>query len=202
MASITAMLSTLAAASVVGYSPAHRPIELVHVAAPGPRILVVGAIHGNETAGIAVVAALRRTHPHADLWLVPTFNPDGVAAGTRQNADGVDLNRNFASGWQPTGRPWSTFYSGSRPWSEPETRLARRTGRTTSRAEAPPSRSSYRRSTRPASGARSAQFWGSPSQQPSLKWHVGHCHVPCRHSMRLGQRQQRSEVSTLAIARH
>jgi murein peptide amidase A len=125
MASITAMLSTLAAVLVGGYSSAHRPIELVHVAGPGPRVLVVGAIHGNETAGIAIVGALRRTHPHEDLWLVPTLNPDGVAAGTRQNARGVDLNRNFGAEWRRIGSRWSTYYSGPRAWSEPETRVAR-----------------------------------------------------------------------------
>jgi protein MpaA len=125
MASITAMLSTLTAALVVGHSVLHRPITLVHVAGDGPRVLVVGCIHGNEPAGIAVVHALERTHPHADLWLVPALNPDGLAAGTRQNAHGVDLNRNFPSLWQRFGRPGSTYYSGPRPFSEPETRAAR-----------------------------------------------------------------------------
>ena len=124
MASITATLSTLAAL-VIGFSVEHRPIDLVHVAGPGPRVLVVGAIHGNEPAGIAIVDALRRTHPRADLWLIPTLNPDGLAAGTRQNAHGVDLNRNFGAGWQRFGAPWSPYYSGRRPWSEPETRVAR-----------------------------------------------------------------------------
>jgi protein MpaA len=125
MASITAMLATLATAVVVGHSVQHRPIDVVHVAGTGPRVLVVGCIHGNEPAGIAIVRALERTHPKADLWLIPVLNPDGLAAGTRQNAHGVDLNRNFPSLWQHFGRPGSTYYSGPKPFSEPETRAAR-----------------------------------------------------------------------------
>jgi protein MpaA len=125
MASITAMLSTLATALVVGHSVAGRPISLVHVPGPGPRVLVVGSIHGDERAGEAVVAALRRAHPREDLWLVPTLNPDGAARDTRQNAHGIDLNRNFPARWRPIGPAWSTYASGPRPFSEPETRAAR-----------------------------------------------------------------------------
>jgi murein peptide amidase A len=125
MASITGMFATLATAVVVGHSVQQRPITLVHVAGPGPRILVVGCIHGNEPAGIAIVRALEQTHPKADLWLVPALNPDGLAADTRQNAHGVDLNRNFPSLWQHFGHPGSTYYSGPKPFSEPETRAAR-----------------------------------------------------------------------------
>jgi murein peptide amidase A len=125
MASITGILATLSTAVVVGHSAQHRPITLVHVAGTGPPMLVVGCIHGNEPAGIAIVRALERTHPKADLWLVPALNPDGVAAGTRQSAHGVDLNRNFPSLWQRFGQPGSTYYSGPRPFSEPETQAAR-----------------------------------------------------------------------------
>ena len=60
----------------------------------GPRVLVVGCIHGTECAGIAIVRALERVHASADLWLVPNLNPDGYAAGSRQNGRGVDLNAN------------------------------------------------------------------------------------------------------------
>jgi murein peptide amidase A len=115
--------------SVIGHSVAGRAIHVVESGTPGqPRILVVGCIHGNECAGMAVIRALRRRSPpaHADLWLVPTLNPDGRAAGTRQNARGVDLNRNFAAGWTRHGAPGSTYYSGPRPFSEPETQAARR----------------------------------------------------------------------------
>ena len=119
------MFSTLAISAVLGYSVQHRPVQLFHVRGPGPRVLVVGCIHGDECAGMAVIAALRRTHPREDLWLVPTFNPDGFAHGTRQNAHGVDLNRNFPASWRPFGPPWSVYAAGPRPWSEPETRLVR-----------------------------------------------------------------------------
>src|SRR4051794_14590463 len=104
MASITAMLTTLAAAVVVGHSVQGRAIELVHVAGPGPRVLVVGCVHGNECAALPVIAALRRAHPREDLWLVPNLNPDGYAARTRGNAHGVDLNRSFPSGGEPETR--------------------------------------------------------------------------------------------------
>ena len=89
---------------VVGHSVQGRPIELVHVAGPGPRVLVVGCVHGDECAGLAVVAALRRAQPQEDLWLVPTLNPDGLAAHTRANAHGVDLNRSFPGGREPETR--------------------------------------------------------------------------------------------------
>jgi hypothetical protein len=56
------------------------------------------------------------------LWIVPEMNPDGTAADARQNAHGVDLNRNFPYQWQKVTDP--VYYSGPRPLSEPETRAA------------------------------------------------------------------------------
>jgi murein peptide amidase A len=111
---------------VIGRSARGRPIVAQALgAASAPRkILVVGCIHGNECAGRAIVSALRRAPVPASvqLWLVATMNPDGTAAETRQNADGVDLNRNFPYRWRKVAGP--TYYSGPRPLSEPETRAA------------------------------------------------------------------------------
>src|SRR3954453_5741791 len=109
---------------LIGRSADGRPIQVVRVGDPhGVPVLVVGAIHGNETAGIAIARAAERTHPRGvALWIVPDLNPDGVAAGTRGNAHGVDLNRNFSFDWRPlTGGE----YSGTGPLSEPESRAAR-----------------------------------------------------------------------------
>jgi protein MpaA len=113
---------------VFGRSLDGRPL-LAHALGAGsaPRkILLVGCIHGNECAGRVILTALaRRPVPSGvQLWLVPSMNPDGEAADTRQNAHGVDLNRNFPAQWSPGGGP--VYYAGPRPSSEPETRAAER----------------------------------------------------------------------------
>jgi protein MpaA len=112
---------------LIGRSVEGRPINAVRVGDRGSpsKALVVGCIHGNECAGTAVTRILARSSPRVDLWLVPNLNPDGFASGTRQNADGVDLNRNFPSEWRP-GHAGDPEYPGPRPLSEPETRAATR----------------------------------------------------------------------------
>jgi murein peptide amidase A len=136
LAAVVASLSLALSASepgqraeVLGHSVQKRPIRVHEVGelASRKRILVVGCIHGNECAGVAVTRRLvRGARPRGiDLWVVHYLNPDGYRLGVRQNARGVDLNRNFRSEWVPIGRRWDPQYSGSRPWSEPETRIAR-----------------------------------------------------------------------------
>ena len=113
-----------------GESARGRPLKVLRSGDPAApvRVLVVGSIHGNETAGHAVVARLRRLEPPpgVQLWLVRTANPDGVRGGTRQNARGVDLNRNFPFRWRGGGSPFDTYFAGRSAASEPETRALRR----------------------------------------------------------------------------
>lgn len=108
----------------VGRSVEGAPIRALRVGSPKARrvVLVVGAIHGTEPAGRAVTRRLRRARPPRGtaLVVVDSANPDGVAAGTRWNARGVDLNRNFPFGWEPIGAPFDIYHSGPRPLSEPE----------------------------------------------------------------------------------
>jgi protein MpaA len=105
-----------------------RPITGVHRTWPGAttRVLVIGNIHGDETAGLRVVRRLARgaVPREVDLWLIDSANPDGTAADRRTNAHGVDLNRNFPYRWAPVGRGTSTW-SGRRALSEPESRALR-----------------------------------------------------------------------------
>jgi murein peptide amidase A len=110
----------------LGRSYGGRPIDVIRVGNPnGTRVLVFGAIHGNELAGIPIAEALEHVHTNADLWIVPNLNPDGAARGTRQNSRGVDLNKNWSSEWHRGGHPFGTYYGGPKPWSERETRVAR-----------------------------------------------------------------------------
>lgn len=111
---------------LLGRSTQGREIRAVRVGDPDSarKALVVGAVHGNETAGVRVTRALRKRAgiEGVDLWVVDSVNPDGVARGTRGNARGVDLNRNFARGWRPSSQR-SPYYSGSRALSERESRI-------------------------------------------------------------------------------
>ena len=132
LAAVLAVLLLPAAAHAERYgtSAAGRTLDVERVgdATAPTAVLVIGSIHGNETAGHAVIARLRRATPPAGvrLLLVRSANPDGVAAGTRQNARGVDLNRNFPRNWRAGGRPFDTYFPGRRPASEPETRALQR----------------------------------------------------------------------------
>jgi protein MpaA len=115
---------------VLGRSADGRPITVAVLGDPRAprRLLVVGCIHGNEAAGIAVAHALARGRAPRGvaLWILPDLNPDGVAAGTRQNAHGVDLNRNFPYAWHPLGSRGALDFSGRAALSEPESRIASR----------------------------------------------------------------------------
>jgi Zinc carboxypeptidase/N-acetylmuramoyl-L-alanine amidase len=116
---------------IFGHSADGAPLRAVRLGDPRAThtALVVGSIHGDETAGQKVVRILRRRYRglgRVALWTVRTVNPDGVAAGTRRNADGVDLNRNFPYRWRGDVPASSGYYPGPRPASEPETRALMR----------------------------------------------------------------------------
>lgn len=109
----------------IGTSVEGRPITVARRGDPdGWRVLVIGVIHGDEAAGLDIVARLseRPVPAGVELYLMDSMNPDGTAADVRQNANGVDLNRNFPYNWGPIGEPGNWEYAGPSAASEPETR--------------------------------------------------------------------------------
>src|SRR5215217_6340650 len=107
-------LAAAAASLLFGHSADDQPLRATRVGQGPVNVLVVGSIHGNETAGRAVISRLRHSTPPVgvELWLVDSVNPDGVRRGTRQNARG--------------GRAFDTYFPGRSAFSEPESRAVRR----------------------------------------------------------------------------
>ena len=67
-------------------------------AQPGPRIYISAGIHGDEPA--PTLALLRLLggcafDDRVEWYLCPLLNPAGLARGTRENAAGIDLNRDY-----------------------------------------------------------------------------------------------------------
>jgi len=112
---------------VIGHSVNDRPIKAFVIGDENAanRYLVMGQMHGDEPAG-RIVCSDRLLNKDAlrdvALWVIPTMNPDGSIRGTRTNARGVDLNRNFPSKTWVRQDKGTRYYSGPRPASEPETR--------------------------------------------------------------------------------
>lgn len=115
-----------------------RPVRVVELGR-GPRwIAVIGGIHQGNEANTTVLVNLLLDHFRANLDLIPDdiglafipdLNPDGAAAGTRENANGVDLNRNWDANWQRDSYGPSGLVpggGGAHPFSEPETRALAR----------------------------------------------------------------------------
>ncbi len=98
---------------IIGHSVEGRPI----VASGSGPLLLFGAIHGDEPHSAELCERFLSLEPAAVV--VPVVNPDGLARASKDNARGVDLNRNFlARNWSAAHSPG--YFPGERPLSEPE----------------------------------------------------------------------------------
>lgn len=119
----------------IGSSVRGRPITAYRFG-NGPSLIVyMGAMHGSEANSKRIMdewfqelnAYPDRIPAHRSVVIIPAINPDGIAMGSRTNANGVDINRNFpANDWKSAvtmpGSTQQTNAGGPAPLSEPESR--------------------------------------------------------------------------------
>lgn len=87
-------------AEEIGRSRGGLPLTLYRPSAGGSlEGLLIAGIHGEEPETLWLARRLlERVSGDDAAWAVlPCANPDGMLAGVRQNAAGVDINRNFPS---------------------------------------------------------------------------------------------------------
>ncbi|MBV9134148.1 MAG: hypothetical protein JO020_04605 [Chloroflexi bacterium] len=121
--------------STIGSSQNGQPLVLYQLGEGPKRVLLIGGQHGGPEANtIELAQALldyfdnnpAEVPSTIELDVLPIANPDGLSAGSRQFADGVDPNRNWGgSDWQTDGfdsnAVFRTGLGGPEPFSEPET---------------------------------------------------------------------------------
>jgi len=113
----------------LGSSVQGRGIEALVFGSSDRPVLVMAAVHGDEPTTVAISLGVLqwlkenpRVGDEAGVAVIEVANPDGLLRGTRVNANGVDINRNFPAGnWKSSLRK-TKYYNGPAPASEPETR--------------------------------------------------------------------------------
>ncbi len=137
----------------IGVSAGGRPITSYRFGFGSQTLVFVGGIHGGYEWNTILLAYEMidyflanpdRISANLSLYIIPSANPDGQFAVTgvdgrftpedvsaniepgRFNANQVDLNRNWACGWQEEAYWGDTLVSGGKlPFSEPETAALR-----------------------------------------------------------------------------
>ncbi len=117
----------------IGYSVKGRAIQAYTFGSGASTVLYSGAIHGNEVSSSRILydwidyleVNAKQLPAGRKIVVVPTVNPDGLAANSRNSARNVNLNRNFnTSDWKKDINDTNGTVAGgggAAPASEPET---------------------------------------------------------------------------------
>ncbi len=112
LAPILKNLQSLCMVEQIGVSVNGLPIEKITIGRGPVKILMWSQMHGNEStttkAVFDLLKALTSGYSNAGdllerltLVMIPMLNPDGALAYTRENANGIDLNRDAQERTQP-----------------------------------------------------------------------------------------------------
>jgi len=113
-------------ATVVGSSVNNKPIYQIKIGTGKEKILMWSQMHGNEStttkALMDLIAFLHSEHTIAKailerftLCLLPMLNPDGAEMYTRENANGIDLNRDAQNLTQPESKVLRSVFNEFEP---------------------------------------------------------------------------------------
>ena len=127
----------------IGKTVKGRDIKAIRVGSSKPAVSLIGAVHAGESGPELIIPAINRVLSeradllsHVGITAIPAVNIDererlvrGVPWYLRENANGVDLNRNFPVDWDTieygygldSSDPHSATYRGPFAASEPET---------------------------------------------------------------------------------
>ncbi len=121
--------------STIGTSQKGVPLTLYQLGTGARRILLIGGQHGGPEENTVELAQALLDYfdgnpsdlpSNIELDVLPIANPDGLSAGSRQFADGVDPDRNWGGGdWRMDAFDSNAVFraglGGPEPFSEPET---------------------------------------------------------------------------------
>jgi hypothetical protein len=103
---------------LLGTSYLGKPIRMLTIGTGPVKIMVWSQMHGDEpTATAAIFDVINFLNTHTDhnqilrntiltnctLYFIPVINPDGLEAYTRQNAQNIDINRDYIAQQSPEG---------------------------------------------------------------------------------------------------
>lgn len=110
----------------LGYSVQNRPVYGITAGQGSERVFIWSQMHGNESTTTKAVFDLLNFLKSDDnfavalkgrftFFILPMVNPDGAARYTRENANGVDLNRDAANLTQPESKILREAFENFRP---------------------------------------------------------------------------------------
>ena len=110
----------------IGKSVQGTSIELIFLGTGKQKILMWSQMHGNESTTTKAVLDLvnflqsaegnaKNILQNCTIAIIPMLNPDGAAAYTRPNANGVDLNRDAQKRSQPESQALRRAFDDFRP---------------------------------------------------------------------------------------